>query len=355
MADQIQIPQRTPQYVPPIDPTGLVEGYLNRQQQAQQNMGQAAVGLGETVNKLRQQDLQNYLLKQQAKGSAFEQGGPYLYNLLYGNGQQPQQPQTGASVPSNSPTTPAASAQTMPQATDQPAIPETIQASLNHPTLGIHAQKILDLQKQMGQNAQIGAYGAKVNQGLKDQLSAEQALMGQEQFQQGQVRQEDQFNRSQAAEESRFQRGQELHKNTAVATEVSKLSPQQTEVKTLNTMFDNLDKNLHSYYKDPKSFIGSGNLNRVTKGRVGSASGAEAINQGKPLVAALNQVLTHRFNFGESTLLMDSLAPSPNDTPQYAASKMKMIHQLIQSMDEGNKDNIAVVTQAINGQLGQQQ
>lgn len=375
MAD-IQIPNRAPQGAgsPPAPPYDLVQTYLNRPFQYAQMPAQAA-----------NQVLENYYNTQKMKAAAFEAGGPYLMNQLYGGGSQPpQQPNTGqptsavtgtpgiAGTPSGNVATQTYGV-TSPSAQTAPSgqIPETIQASLNmghpdvtglysagNPNLGVHAQKIMDLQRQMAQNQQMGTYGQKVNQGVNEQLGAEKALMEGEQFNAAQQRQQQQFEQGQAAEESRFERGQARQESQfqrgKVAEEVSKQGEMSSDIKNMKGMLQNLDKNLGDYYSG-HNMPGSSNAYQLTKGRIGSQPGANVLNQGKPLVAAINRVLTRRFNTGENQLLSDSLAPSPNDTPQYAADKMRMLHQLITTMETGNAENVNNILSVVKGQSSGQQ
>lgn len=71
MADQIQIPQRNPQYVAPVaPPTDLIQALYNRPKPGEI----AASGLGQGVNAL----LDQYYKRKELEMRAFEVGGPYL-------------------------------------------------------------------------------------------------------------------------------------------------------------------------------------------------------------------------------------------------------------------------------------
>ena len=113
MADNIPVPQfnpNPPQATPPTPPWALVDQYLNRKQQAVQALPNA-------INEMADWKLK----QQQLKAGAFEAGGPYLMNLLYGQGgQQGQQP--GGGIPSgpNQNMTP----QNQPQGTNPPPQPQ---------------------------------------------------------------------------------------------------------------------------------------------------------------------------------------------------------------------------------------
>lgn len=379
MADQFYVPQRTPpapQFQPPTD---LVNAYLNRPTGYQ--IGSKDIGEG--INAY----LQNKYKQQELKQGAFKAGGPYLMELLYGQGQQasntpagttagqvPPPPQTPLTAQATTPGQVAGQAPPSNQSQGQPG--QAPQGGYASPIeASVHGLGHPDFTGMLGQAQQyqnMGDYGREQTQNLVSQgqlamlpqtaakndadiRSANAKFSTPEQGAAVATGDPDAISKAYGGnaplEAYQYAGNKQMEKNKTITGEVGKLTQQKTEVKTLQGMFDNLDKGLHSYYKDPKSFIGSGNLYQVTKGRAGSASGANVLNQGKPLVASLNQILTHRFNMGESQLLNDALAPSTNDTPQYAASKMKMLHQIIGAMDTGNKDNINAVMEAINGQL----
>jgi len=366
MAD-IQIPQRTvPNYsFQQPDLSGIAAIY-NRPKPAE--LGAQLMGQG--VNSA----LENYYKQQQLKAAAFEAGGPYLMNQLYGNGKQPvaplpqtgdsnqnptQQPGVGGGTPTNGMQSPQGTAQTMPgQGQGQPSIDPhapggTIHTSVNslgNPDIGgIHAAKIQALQQQMGQNAQMGKYGQTLNVGLKDQLSAEQALMGQEQFQQSQARQQNQFEQSQNAEESRFQRGQGQKRAEAIANKGAEQKPAQIQVDLLQKSFKDLDSSLQKYYSGP-AIPGSGNLAKATGGHIGSKAGKSVIEDSEALVSNLNKALTSRFGLAGQSLLSESYKVSPNETPDSAASKMSKIHSVINILDSANKEQIANFIETLNGQ-----
>jgi len=342
MADQFQIPQRTPpQGSPPAPPYDLVQSYINRPFQYAKMVPEAIAPI-----------LENYYKQQQLKAGAFEAGGSVLMNALYGNGQQASMtPQGGTAgitptVPTQASQAPAgATAGVSPQPGPTPsqpgqgAIPETIQATLDHPTLGVHAQKILDLQKQMGQNAQMGKYGQMLNAALKDQLNAETALMSGEQFQQGQARQEKQFKESQAAEESRFQRGR-------TAESVSKTGEDTTRIGQLRGLYNDLKTAVASNKPGLTAGI-SGRLASATGGKFGSTAAADLQNVAAPMTAALNYELTKRFNESEADFLMKSMVPSPVDQPAFAQQKLKRLNQMISALESGNENNIKNVASTL--------
>jgi len=332
MADQFQIPQRTPpQGSPPAPPYDLVQSYINRPFQYAKMVPEAIAPI-----------LENYYKQQALKVGAFEAGGPVLMNALYGPQGQPTQP-TGPQAPTAGSQQPQPTqAPVMPS---QPAgqasngIPETIQATLDHPTLGVHAQKILDLQKQMGQNAQMGKYGQTLNAALKDQLNAETALMSGEQFQQGQARQEKQFKESQAAEESRFQRGR-------TAESVSKTGEDTTRIGQLRGLYNDLKTAVASNKPGLTAGI-SGRLASATGGKFGSTAAADLQNVAAPMTAALNYELTKRFNESEADFLMKSMVPSPVDQPAFAQQKLKRLNQMISALESGNENNIKNVASTL--------
>lgn len=410
MANGIQVPQTTPNAPQFQVPTDLVNSYLNRKQQGQQFLAGQMGELGGAVNEYQQQKITNQLNALKAYADIAGTSGITAANQIAPNipggmntqnlptdpfaqfqdpnapptPPQPQQPPPSGPPPTAG--TPDASGAPViaPQDT-QPSQAIALSAAAGHPVnpglASLHVpqpetagtqngiQGLPTLAPQMARNNALiqqasqvgGSYAANrvknlsaVNTGLAAQDTAMQApvkfAQEQKNFQQGKAQEQANFDTAQANE-----------KQKVVAGEVSKQGPLTTEVKTLQGMFDNVDKNLGSYYQG-NNYPGSANLQQITKGRVGSQAGATVLNQSAPLVAAINKSLTSRFNMGENELLSGTIAPSPNDTPKYAASKMAMLHQLIQAIDSGNKENVRAVAASIgaqvpagvNGQNGQQ-
>lgn len=216
MADQFQIPQRTPPAPQFTPPDGIIRDYLNYQRELPFRIsGQVHQGIN---------DYLDYQMKQQQlKAAAFGEGGPTLMNMLYGKGQQgaqgappapkmgpanpaivgqsPQGDQSQASPvapnpygvangwdqPSAQPQSQASSAlnpsaQTLPaQADNQPS--EAIHASvqiLGHPDYAGHVAKMSQLQTQMDDaDQQFGAsnWGMKTQQQITGRMAAEKAIM----------------------------------------------------------------------------------------------------------------------------------------------------------------------------------
>ena len=290
MAD-IQIPQRTPlQGGPPAPPYELVQSYLNR---PYQNIDRTTGNIDKITQYLDQQ--------QKQKIGAFEAGGPALMNSLYGGGQQSPQPQP---QPQQQPQT-------------QNDIPETIRATLNHPVLGIHAKNIVDFKNQMAQNETMGKYGQTLNVGVKDQLSAEQALMGAEQFQQGQDRQQSQYETSRADEESRFQRGQGQKVNDIIASAGQKQSDTVDNLRKIDDALAEfkaaLSANKPSLGANIKGRISDalGGKETIAGIRVGSNS-ADAVNRAKKKLAlALYHEVTKSGRIGpQADEYINSLLPT---------------------------------------------
>ena len=369
MADQFQIPQRNPQFVPPINPTDLANAYLNRQQNQQQYATGLAIGAGETANKLSQQALQNYLLKQQAKAGAFEAGGPALLQTLYGPQGQPTQP-TGPQAPTAGSQPPAPVTPSQPAAPASEAIPETIQATLNHPTLGVHAQKILDLQKQMGQNAQMGKYGQTLNAALKDQLNAEAALMSGEQFQQGQARQQKQFEESQNAEESRFQRSEANRIKGQVAGEVSKERQAQNVADTatglLNTFKhkflrmgnDGNVVDLTNPSKIPGKVALGEKIAKVSGGFYGNVPAKDMDESRQSLKNGLTSLMTSggRMQPAAADDLAEAMIPSPEEPTAKKIEKIRDMKKFIGIIKSGNANALEDFISTLQGkQLGRSQ
>lgn len=390
MAQPIQVSQTTPNAPQFQVPTDLVNAYLNRQTQASRDIAESINNFGNIINQRHQQQIQNQLAALGAVSQLYGAGGPravqqYAPALNQTAGTQ-LIPQQTAIPPQGTPQN-----ATLPPNQDQSPSPY-IQASLaaGHPDVAgvgsFHAPQ--PSPEDVQDIASGGTYGLRKGEAFKNLGDlAMQPLTAQ--TKQNEIA----MNPLNIAEKeanvraanSKFATPEQgaaiasgdpsavaesyggqapveaynnaaaktMEKNKAAASEISKQGPLTTEVKTLQGMFDNVDKNLHNYYSE-KHMVGSANAYRLTKGRAGSEAGATVLNQSAPLVAAINKSLTSRFNMGENELLSGTIAPSPNDTPQYAASKMKLMHQLISAMDQGNKENVSNVIAAMNGNVPSQ-
>lgn len=392
MADQFQIPQRNPQFVAPVAPPyELINASLNRTQQNAQAIPSAISAAVDA-----------YYKKKQLQAGAYEAGGSRLLNMLYGIGNSPgqQQPLQGKD-PNQDPSvagTPSgaspANVGAPPQQTFSPQSAGPQQSLANppspfqqqggqspapspqdwqpgqpmmHPTSGLpqtihdhaennpdYAGQLQSIQNSMSGYNDSGAYGRTQQQGLANQATVVSGLLNNQregkQFETNQNRQTDQFNQSQAAEESRFQRGQEFSKNKEVAAVTNSSGDTTLEITGVQRMFDNIDKNLKAYYSGPH-YIGSANLAAASGGRMGSTAGSLVQKQAVPMVASINRLLTRRFNMGENELLNDNIAPSTNYTPQYNASIMAQLHDLVKTAATGNRQKVLDVISALNGKV----
>lgn len=360
MADQFQIPNRTPpQATPPAPPYELVSKYLDRPYQN-------AEAVSGNIDKVTE-----YLNKQkQLKAGAFEAGGPGLLQYLYGGGSQPQ---AGGGVPSgpNQNMTPLAQqpqqgtipapqtqAQSIQPSIDPHAPGGTIHTSINvvgNPDHGsIHAQKIRDLQQQMGQNAQMGKYGQTLNTGVKDQLNAETALMGAEQFQQGQQRQQQQFDTSQANEEDRFQRSEANKIRGTVAGAQKDIRQKATASDTAQDALNTFAKTFVG--KGPKGemidltapssipFVTGASANVASKsgGRFGNKSGGNMVERRKVLANAMVGILTSSGRVAPQVAndLVAGLIPNPDELTNNKLEKMDELQRLIDTVRAGDQATI---------------
>lgn len=409
MANPIQVPQPNPPNFQFQQPNiGEINSTLASKYQPIQYGTGVLSDLAQNIQQQRQQRVQNQLAALQAYTGIAQAVGPDAANAVAGqipnmpNWSAPSQANTPAAVPMGGPgnaggqgtnyggvsqgtpqpqpnpnpnagqTVPSSSSQGSPQTIGNgnqpqptptpppqaaPAQPSPyIQASLaaGHPDVTNYQGRLNNIQNQMGQYANKGAWGKEQAGQLAQQVPIVTAQMNNQresdQFNANQARESSQFATSDQRERNQFATSQANEKQKVVAGEISKQGPLTTEVNTLQGMFDNVDKNLNSYYQG-NNYPGSANLQQITKGRIGSQAGATVLNQSAPLVAAINKSLTSRFNMGENELLSGTIAPSPNDTPKYAASKMAMLHQLIGAMQTGNRENVQNVAAAVNANV----
>jgi hypothetical protein len=190
MADQFQIPQRNPpapQFQPPTD---LVNAYINRPTPAET----ATQGLGNAMNSFtqyKQYQYNKYLEEQKLKAGAFEAGGPYLMNMLYGTGQPTasttaQGQVAGTAMPSQAPSAPTpmpqgtAGVSPTPQGIGQP---QQASQPLMHPTSGL-PQTIHDIPGPLTPQANAGIGGQNAQDqylaglGLRPDQAGQLGMMG---------------------------------------------------------------------------------------------------------------------------------------------------------------------------------
>jgi hypothetical protein len=373
MADQIPIPQ---QQVPQMqfqqpDLSGIAAIY-NRPKPAE--IGATILGQG------LQGALEAYYKNKQLQAGAFEAGGPYLMNLLYGSGQQAsttpqgqmagQQPPTqmpqagdsnqnppppptsagsmgqgqtaGVNYPTNGAATPQSSAQTLqtpqqPQQDQQPS--QAIQASINMgaPDFTGHLQRMQQLQGQMAGYQNMGKFGREQQQGVAAQMTGEKAALDAEQAPiQYAKAQQDLANSQQQIP---------MEQKKTIASEVSKQSQDSQQIRDLQVLTGNLQKSLGPDLGMAGNI--KGDIFRATGGRKGSNAAANMQNSTIPLATGLNTVLSHRFNAGEVAALGNSLIPQPKDTPAYRQQKLQNLNNLLGVMAQGNEQNVRNVANAI--------
>jgi hypothetical protein len=388
MADQFQIPQASrnpPQGQPIVPPYDLINQYLNRQAQVPQMLPDA-------INQAAEWNLN----QQKLKAQAFEAGGPYLMNQLYGGGQQsqqqppaqmpqvgaqPQQP-TGDSDTNPNPTTPPNQGQTQgavgspsqtngnssaqPSAQTPPSQPQWQPGQpLMHPTSGLpqtihdhlanngiiqpdaQAQYLaaLGLQpRQAGQLGAMGKFGTSALQGLKTVGDLQQQPLAAQKMQNDIAMQptEAAIKQQQLANEQ--QQIPQANKKT-IAEEVSKQGADSQQIRDLQTLASNLHQSIGKDLGMGGNLKGS--LYQATGGRFGSSDAAAMQNATIPLATGLNTVLSHRFNAGEVAALGQSLIPQPKDTPQYQQQKLQNLNKLLNVMASGNEQNVRNVASAI--------
>ena len=381
MADNIPVPtaSRTPPSPTFQPPTDLVNAYLARPTGYQ--IGTQQVGQG--INSY----LENYYKQQQLKASAFEAGGPYLMNMLYGAGSgggvaggQTQQPAVqpssggmtnppsagtpGGATPGNYGNSPQTSAQTMPGGTppiqqsgvpqdqNQGQVPETIQASLNmgHPDL-------TGLYTQAQQYAPMGKFGREMTQNLatQAQLASAPQAAAQKDLEMKKTAGELAMQPTEAATKEQQLANARLENKLMltkpVAEEVSKQTESNQRIGQLKQMYNNLQTALS---QNKPSILGnvSADVFQATGGRRGSSGAANVMNAANPLATALNTELSRRFNSGEVQLLSQALIPQAKDTPQYAQQKMGNLRQIINAMQSGNEQSVQNVANALIGGAG---
>lgn len=398
MADQFQIPQRNPSYVAPVDPTPLVESYLNRPSPAQVAT-QGLANTGSQIANYQQYGLQKQIAASEALGKLFESGGPYavsqygapLQRLLGGNMQAPPANTPGGPMPPTQPppgpsgVVPGPGPQqvsTTPAQGGPPIDPMspggTIHTSVN--VMGNPPHGISDAQSQLlssyglpptsqglGQAGAMGALGTKVLGGIKNIGEIEQQPIQNAKnaadlrASQAKFATPEQGAAIASADPNAIARAYggeaptEVYANAAnkgmevrktIAGEVSKQSQDTQNINQLKTLASNLQQTMSGKDQGILANV-KGDIYQQSGGRYGSKSAATMQNAANPLATALNTELARRFNSGEVQLLSDSLIPHPKDTPEYAQTKLSNLNRLIDSMASGNEQNVRNVAASI--------
>lgn len=326
---EIELPNRQLQSVPQrVDPTPLVEGYLNRNQQGQQY---ASSLLNDIAKQIQEQRMQEMAMRV----GAFKAGGPMLYNQLYPQkGQQP-------SVPAGQP------AQQF-----HPNDPYgTIKASVDagHPDL-------TGLYSQAQKYAPMGDYGREQIQNLGNiaTLATAPVIAQQKQLEM----QKTQGDLAMQPTEMELKKQQLINARYQIPAEINKGVSQETSkqgdltplVIDAEKTFKRLDQRLNEYHKSGDA-LGSSNLSKISGGRFGSDTGDAAIGDAKHLILIINKMLVGRFNMGGNDLLTGALAPSPNYTPKMNAQLMSDLYDTLEAVKSGKIENVQRVKSTLEGEL----
>lgn len=335
----INVPIQSPNPVQPVNPFPIVDSYLNRQQQAQQAMGQSAIGLGETYNKLRQQKIAQSMEALKSIAELYGAGGPGAVQqyaptinrvagspIIDTSKSQPQNQSSYSQLPSGGG-----------QQYSQPGgVSPYIQASLDmgHPDFTGHLNKIRQLQGQMSGFENQGKYGQSQTQQLTQELTGEKAALDAELA-------PGQYEKTQ----------QDIRLGTAkpVAEEVSKQGETTTRVGQLRGLYDQMSNAVSQNKPGLSSAVGATAYN-LSRGFVGSKTGADIQNISAPMTAALNYELTKRFNEGEASFLMNSMMPKAGATQPYNQDRLQRLNMMIGALESGNDANIHNVASIIKGQ-----
>ena len=374
----IQVPQSNPNPGQAVNPFPIANAYLDRQQQAWQNLHNNINDAGDVINRYRQQKIQNQLAALQAYSQIAQAVGPDAANQVTGSipnmpSWNPQPQQAQQQPPQQQPAQP----QQQPQGQPDPSQPSPfIQASLaaGHPDVTGYQQRIAGLNNKMGQFQNKGKWGQEQQNQIQGQIQGVKAESDAAQLPLTMAEKEAQIR----AANSKFatpeqgaaiasgdpsavagayggQAPVEAYNNAAskqmevkktIAGEVSKQSQDTQNITQLKTLAGNLQGALEGHNS---GLLGNqaGALYQATGGRIGSQSAAAIQNAANPLATALNTELARRFNSGEVQLLSQSLIPQPKDTPEYAKQKLTNLNRLIDSMASGNEANVKNVAAAI--------
>lgn len=358
MAQQISVPQTTPNAPQFQVPTDLVNAYLARRQQGQQDTLNRVQELGSTIHNYQQQKIQNQLSALGAVSQLYGAGGPravqqYAPSINRTAGTSMVQPQPQATIPPQG--TPQNA--TLPPNQDQTPSPY-IQASLaqGHPDVAgvgsFHAPQPSPADLEDIQSG--GTYGRNKAQSFKDlgDLSMQPITAAQKQLDMQKTTGELGMQPTEAALKKQqlvnAQAEIPMKEKSTVAGEISKEGQSSQQIGQIRQLYSDLEGALAKNTPSLASAV-SGRVNQATGGRMGSSSAADVLNAANPLATALNTELSRRFNSQEVQFLTKSLIPSPIDTSQYAKTKMDRLNHMITAMESGNEQNVANVANAITG------
>lgn len=354
MPQPIQVPQTVPNAPQFQVPTDLVNAYLARKQQSQQDTLNRVQELGSTIHNYHQQKIQNQLAALGTISQLYAAGGPRAVNQYGPSINQATGTQT---IPTQQPIPQSGTPQnaTLPTYQDQSPSPY-IQASLaaGHPDVAgissFHAPQPNSTDLQDIQSG--GTYGRNKAQSFKDlgDLAMQPITAQQKQLDMQKTVGELGMQPTEKAlkEQSLINAQQQIPMEIkkTISGEVSKQSQDTQNITQLKTLAGNLDTALRGH---DSGVLGNqaGTLYQVSGGRIGSKTAAAIQNAANPLATALNTELARRFNSGEVALLSQSLIPQPKDTPEYAQQKLQNLNRLIDSMASGNETNVKNVAAAI--------
>jgi hypothetical protein len=360
MAQPIQVPQVQPNAPQFQVPTDLINAYMQRRQGDQRMLLGASEDLGNAVNTLHQQKIQNQLAALGAVSQLYAAGGPravgqYAPTINQATGTQtiPTQTPPEAAIPKQG--TPQNA--TLPPNQDQSPSP-FIQASLaaGHPDVAgvgsFHAPQPSPADLQDIQSG--GTYGRNKAQSFKDLGDlAMQPITAQQKGIDIQKGQNDLalYPTEKSLKEQQLINAQQqipMEQKKTVASEISKEGQSSQQIGQIRQLYTDLEGALAKNKPGLGSTL-SGKLNQASGGRIGSTEAADVLNAANPLATALNTELSRRFNSEEVKFLTHALIPSPMDTPDYAKAKMMRLNHMIQSMESGNEQNVKNVANAITG------
>lgn len=364
MADSFQIPQRNPQYIPPVaPPTDLIHELYSRPKPGEIAAGQMSDAVKAIYDR--------YIEMQKLKAGAFGEGGPALYKMLgYGDAS------TSASAP-------VAQQPQAPVATSQPAqgggaIPQdkyhAIAGQLGvTPDFEGYTKAIGNIAGQMQQSAQDygpSRFGQANQQMLGGQLSAlktgmeaQKAPLEYEQARLGIQKTEGDI-AMQPMQAAKTEQDYRLATDKPIAEEVSKQRQKTTATDTADLLFNQFSNSFMGKggedltkpsAKIPFITGASAKLSNATGGRYGNKAGGDMLDQSKPLANALVGLLTAsgRMNPSLANDFVEGIIPKPDQTTAQKQEKMKGIRQLIDTIRTGDENALnAVVGTLKGGQAG---
>jgi hypothetical protein len=365
MPQPIEIPNRQLQTVPTrVDPTPLVEGYLNRQQQGSQYSSDLMMKVAQMMQEQKWKEME-------LKAGAFKAGGPEFFNQMFpqGGGQASTTQPGQMAGQAMAPPTQAMSAQTLQPGQVQPMSEDQYHGIANG--LGVqpdfatynkrmqgHVSKLSDINQRFGAS-DWGVRSAKMEQ---DSMASDKAAMEAQTapmdyaLKSGQAAMLPTEMATKQQQLSNAQQQIPMEINKTVAGEVGKQTESVENIKQIESAYQGmvgaLDKNKPSPVANIRGrVVGAFGTDKPYGIPIGSMPAHDVNEAGSKLAAALSAEITKsgRYTPYVAESLISAMVPTAKETPEVYRSKLQSVQTFLTALKSGNQQNIDNVVAAMGG------